>query len=237
MLPSQLKRKLGAERVMMKKMRGEPTGFVRMRSFRSTGARPNKAFKNSVIKSKETGFVDLAVATYACDTTGSITLVATVAQGLTTSGRAGKKILWKSLQGRGEFAAGSTPAANHCALLIVYDKRPTGSLPAITDVLNTATSRSFNNDANSGRFKILKRIDQMVTGESDFTSQGPSNTVVLADFFLDLKSLKCQFKAAASGAIADIEEGAIYAITVGNVANGTGSANLNMGYRTRFYDA
>ena len=114
--------------------------------------------------SKESGFVDLAAATYACNSTGLITLIATVAQGTSVNQRVGKKIQWKSMQIRGTVQANATTVSNNSAWLIVYDRRPTGSLPAITDVLSSATAISFTNDANSGRFQILKRWNDTILG-------------------------------------------------------------------------
>lgn len=235
MLPSQLKRKLGMGRVLMKKRKGESTGFTSFRAGRSFKGKL-KQFNKAVIKSKETGFVDLAVSTYACDTTGTITLLATIAQGATVNDRIGKKVMLKSLQARGEFVAGSAFGISHNALIIVYDIRPRGALPGITDILNTATSRSFNDDTNSGRFKILKRIDNITIGDNDVNPTS-TPTAILADFFLDLKDLPTVYMAAGTGAINDIEQGAIYAITVGNIAAGLTAGQLNIGYRTRFWDA
>lgn len=186
------------------------------------------------VASKETGYVDLALQTYNCDTTGTITLIATIAQGASVNQRVGKKILLKSLQCRGSVRNGTTATLNDVAVLIVYDRRPTGSLPAITDILDTATSRSFNNDANSGRFKILKRSDFVLSGIPATTNgDGPSCNF---DWFLKLHSLPETFKAAGTGAIGDIEEGALYLVTVGNVAAGTAAAEAFVGFRTRFVD-
>ncbi len=185
---------------------------------------------------KASGFVDLALASYAQDTTGSITLIATVAQGTTTSERVGKRIVWKSLQAHGSSSNGTTATRNDCSFLIVYDRRPRGALPAITDVLVTANSRSFNNDAFSGRFAILKRVDYVLMGQGGagtLTGNGFSKNV---DFFLDLRKLKCNFAAAGTGAIGDIEEGSLYLVTVGNVAAGTAAATLSLAFRTRFID-
>ena len=133
------------------------------------------------VMSKESGFVDLAAATYACNSTGSITLIATVAQGTSVNQRVGKKIQWKSMQIRGTVQANATTVSNNSAWLIVYDRRPTGSLPAITDVLSSATAISFTNDANSGRFQILKRWNDTILGNgarpvSRRTSQASSST-------------------------------------------------------------
>jgi len=186
------------------------------------------------VASRETGFVDLASAGYGLSTTGTITLIATVAQGASVSQRVGKKILWKSLQFRGFINAGDTGTIADYAIIIVYDKRPTGVMPAITDVLNTANSLSFNNDANSGRFRILKRIDGVMIGNNLTPDTGCE--MVDVSYYLKLRGLPCVYKAAATGAIGDIEEGALYQITVGNIAAGTANPALTGGFRTRFID-
>lgn len=181
----------------------------------------------------ETGFVDLASADYALNNTGSIVLIATIPQGASTNERVGKKIMLKSLQCRGNVHNDGTATVNEVAYLIVYDNRPTGTLPAITDVLNTANSRSFNNDVNSGRFKILKRVDTVLAGSA--ASGSTQGTQKNADFFLKINR-QCVFAAAGTGAIGDISLGALYLITVGDVAAGTADATATMGFRTRYID-
>lgn len=191
------------------------------------------------VANKETGFVDLAATSYALDTTGTITLIATIPQGTSVNTRVGKKILLKSLQIRGFCVAGSTAAYNDCAILVVYDKRPTGSLPLVTDVLVTATSTAFNNDANSGRFKIVRRYDFELIGSVTgtlATQQLTEASAKSADDFIDLKGKPQVFKAAGTGAIGDIEEGCLYLVTVGSNAAGTSAATASLGFRTRFVD-
>lgn len=185
---------------------------------------------------KETGYTDVAVASYTVDTTGSITLLNTVAQGAAVTQRVGKKIMLKSLQCRGLYFNNSAAAINDCAMLIVYDKRPTGSLPAVTDILVSANANSFNNDANSGRFKILKREDFVLLGNQNAAANYTDEMAISADFYIPLKGLQTVFKAAATGAIADIEEGALYLVLVGNSAAGTGAATASLTFRTRFLD-
>ena len=186
------------------------------------------------VASVESGFVDLAQNNYALDTTGAIVLLATVAQGASVNQRVGKKIVWKSLQCRGSIYANTAGVFSDVAVLIVYDKRPTGALPAITDILVSASSESFNNDANSGRFEILKRWDTSIIGNG--TAPATGMEMKSADFFLDLRRRPCTFKAAGTGAIGDIEEGALYLITVGSNAAGTGASTASLGFRTRFVD-
>lgn len=215
--------------------RSVPLGMLaRRKAFKRT-RKSYKGLNRRGVASAETGFVDLASGAFAIDTTGTIALIATVAQGASVNQRVGKKIIWKSLQMRGNSENSSTAGFNDCAMLIVYDKRPTGSLPAITDVLATANSGAFNNDANSGRFRILKREDWvMVSRPLNLT--GTESSAVSNDFYLNLKGLPCVYKAAGTGAIGDIEEGALYCITVGDKAAGTTAAQGNFAFRTRFVD-
>lgn len=199
----------------------------------ATRAAMSGRFQQTILN-KETGFVDLAVANYACDTTGTITLLATVPQGASVNQRVGKKAVWKSIQTKGQVSAGSTAVTPEGTAIIVYDKRPTGSLPAITDVLVTANSRSFNNDANAGRFKIVRRFDWNLIGNT--TSPATGMEAFQFDEYIKMNEMPVVFKAAGTGAINDIEEGALYLITVGSAAAGTQAATLTAGFRVRFYD-
>lgn len=213
-----------------KKVKRTYTGSAASAAWRASPA--YMGLNRRAVASKESGYVDLISASYNFDTTGSIALIATIQQGTSVQQRIGKKVVLKSLQMRGFAQAGSTATINDVAMLIVYDARPTGSLPAITDILNSANSRSFNNDANSGRFKILKRVDCVLVGGATLTEA----TYKDMDFYLDLKKRPCVFQAAGSGAIGDISEGALYVVTVGSNAAGTTAASMVAGFRTRFID-
>ena len=189
------------------------------------------------VASKETGFVDLATAAYNMNTTGSIVLIPTIAQGASVNQRVGKKIKLKSLACRGWIYNDTAASANDVAFLIVYDRRPTGSLPAITDILVAANSAAFNNDANSGRFQIMKRDDFVLLGVPAIGSTMTDCSAVSADFYLNLRNLPCTFKAAGTGAIGDIEEGALYLVTVGNNTGGSNNGAFgSLAFRTRFID-
>ena len=158
------KRKSGGAPLLSGKKRLVYRAPSKMAAMSSRYNRYAKGLNRRGVMSKESGFVDLAAATYACNSTGSITLIATVAQGTSVNQRVGKKIQWKSMQIRGTVQANPTTVSNNSAWLIVYDRRPTGFLPAITDVLSSATAISFTNDANSGRFQILKRWNDTILG-------------------------------------------------------------------------
>lgn len=232
-MSSKIGERFAARRAMYKNV---PTRGVtpRQRSVNAIIKRALRAPLSGRTPAKESGYVDLANAQYACDTTGSVTLIATIAQGASVNQRVGKKVMLKSLQCRGNVRSNTTTTISDAAFLIVYDKRPTGSLPAITDILVSANSASFNNDANSGRFRILKRVDVETVG--NITTPACGTEAFSCDFYLDLKGMKCIFKAAGTGAIADIEEGALYLVTCGDQAAGTAASTLTAAFRTRFID-
>jgi len=214
------------------------------RSFR--GVTPRQRSVNAIIKrairtpmrraiaNKETGYVDLAATSFAFNTTGTIVLVATVAQGAGVTQRVGKKINLKSVQTRGQVICGTATAVNDCALLLVYDKRPTGALPAITDILDTANPAAFNNDANSGRFRIVRRWDFIMAGNSSTPQTGLE--IYDTSNFIKMNGDQMVFKAAGTGAIADIEEGAMYLVSVGSQVAGATASTGTIGVRTRFID-
>lgn len=186
--------------------------------------------------SKEKGYVDLAAANYPLDTTGSVTLLNTIGQGTAVFQRIGKKVVLKGLQCRGSVSNLTTATDNDFAYMIVYDKRPTGTLPSITDILEIASSLSMNKDANAGRFRILKRVDDVLAGNNAAAASYTSAMIKRADWWLDLKSAPVVYKAAATGAIGDIEEGALYLVTIGNRTAGTAAAQATLGFRLRFLD-
>lgn len=184
---------------------------------------------------QEVNFVDLAVATYAMNTTGTITLIATIPQGAQQTARVGRKILLKSIQVRGQASSDSTTTVATGSWFIVYDKRPTGVLPAITDILVAARSDSMTNSVNVGRFQIIKRQNYAFAGNNTTAGQQDSKTIYFVDKFIKI-SKRMTFKAAGTGAIGDIEQGALYLVTVGNQVAGTADCNVSVGFRTRFYD-
>ena len=210
-------------------------GYDRSRGGLTANARQKSALR-LLAASKETGYIDMAAADYVLDTTGSVTLLNTVPQGAAVTQRVGKKIVMKGLQCRGNLQNGSTANSNDVAFMIVYDKRPTGALPTVSDILVSASSSAMNNDANTGRFIILKRHDDILIGNLTAAANWTEATVKSCDWWLDLKSKPVVYKAAGTGAIGDIEEGALYLVTVGQVAAGTAAAAARLAFRLRFLD-
>lgn len=206
-------------------------------SYRTTSKRANtRSYPNKALlaaRTAENKYVDLGQATYTMNTTGSITLLATIPSGVTVTSRVGKKVLLKSLQFRGTVFANAAGLINDVAFMIVYDRRPQAALPAITDILTGTTSSSMANDDNTSRFTILKRSNFCLSGNSGTAGQQTGTTIMDADFFLPILKI-CNFNALGTGAIDDIDEGALYLVTLGGVAAGTAAASMSGIFRTRF---
>ncbi len=192
---------------------------------------------SAVYRAQENKFFDLASANYGMNTTGTITHVDVVPQGNTVQSRIGRKYRVTGLQIRGNAQSEATTTVTTGAVYIIWDSRPCGSLAAITDFLETASSVSFSNRDNSSRFRILKKMRWSFAGESDTTTGSNPARIYDVDEYIDLKRYglvaECT-TADTTGAIGTRESGAILAVTVGITAAGTAAANITCTYRTTF---
>lgn len=235
------KRRYGANRPMTSRY-----GYKRSQRSLSYNRGPGRAgykpafFAMAKYGQRELGYVDVATTPYPLDNTGSVTLLNTIAQGASVNQRVGKKVQLKGIQARGVSFNNTGASFNDFAYMIVWDKRPTGALPAVTDILTAALPTAMNNDANAGRFSILKRVDGVMIGNSSFTGAVANaltdSSALDQDWYLDLKGRETVYKAAATGAIGDIEQGALYLVTVGSNAAGATAASLYQTFRLRFLD-
>lgn len=184
--------------------------------------------------SRHSLYKDAAAATYAMNTTGSIQTLVDLAQGTSQQQRIGKRAFWKNIQVRGLVQSDSTTAIAHGAWMLVYDKRPhpSGTMPSITDVLESASSLAFTKADNHDRFSILCRRQYVFLGT---TTPSTGKEAYDVNEFVKVNR-KVVFKSAATGALADIEEGAIYLVTIGNLAAGTNDANATLAFRFTFRD-
>ena len=119
-------------------------------------------------------FVDLASATYANNTTGSVTLVATIPQGSSVNTRDGKSCQLTSVRVRGRIVADTTATTQGVACALVWDRQPNKALAAITDVYDVITTNNFPNRENSGRFRIIKEWRDVLNGNSATPASGPT---------------------------------------------------------------
>jgi len=180
--------------------------------------------------------IDTAEATYALDTTGSITLVNGVDTGTDFTNRIGRKITIKSILLQGYTETQDTDvAATLCRVMIIQDSQPNGATPTIANIFNAATSSAPLNLTNRDRFRVI--IDKwFVCGYYNKTA-----TFSLGDQTTRLvkKYKKCNIPVTFSGTaatIASIQSNSLLLVTLGNQAAGAGYA-FKGSVRCRFVDA
>lgn len=195
------------------------------------------------------------------NTTADIRCVNVLGVGTGDYQRSGTRIEMKSARLTGQLvtAAGSgAPCSiDYCRVMLVYDRSPTGVLPALTDILQDQdTSGTASTDALSGmnltnrdRFAMLidRRFEtpqctvtsSVISGVIYPTAPCPDNQVFTFDEFRILKSLEARYLNTASSppSIADLTTGALYLISVSLVtAAGAEPFALNWNLRLRYTD-
>jgi len=180
---------------------------------------------------QEVNYVELA-GNSQMNTTGAISLLATIPQGAGVSQRIGKRAYYKSIMARLIITAGTTNVTNICTYMIVYDKRPTGALPAITDILQTVTPLSNMNDNNTGRFEIIRRESFQQNGNSTTAQTGQER--IFYEDYINLAKRPVVFESAGTGTIGDIDSGALYLILLSTNNIGTTASTCDFTFRTRY---
>lgn len=104
---------------------------------------------------------------------GYIQSINTIPQGVTATTRVGRVCTIKSIGFHycailPDEVAVSTVISDTLRVMVILDKQANGATAAVTDVLNTAHWQSFNNLANSKRFRVLydKYVELVPTGIS-----------------------------------------------------------------------
>jgi len=192
-------------------------------------------------KSGTSGFVDLNISQDFAANANQVHFLATVAQGTTTQERIGRKLIWKSIQMRGDISPSLTSTAHwdKCIVMIVYDNMPTGALPTAAEILETSDPNALNNENGFDRFKILKRMEWIVVGNQSATVHMTDRSVHNIKKFIKLnKPARYGVDAAGvAGTVAGTKEGCLYAVVLGrhNAAT-TLNAYLDCSFRVRFQD-
>jgi len=180
--------------------------------------------------------VDVALANYALDTTGTVALLNGVATGTDFTNRIGRKVCWKSIVITGVCeSTNATAAVNLGRVMIIYDSQPNGALPVGTDVLLTASALSPMNLNNRDRFRVI--MDKYLTFGIEERGAGTS----VADKTVNMvhKYKKITYETIFDGTaatIADIQSGSIFILTVGTTAAALGHI-MSAQIRLRFTDA
>lgn len=194
---------------------------------------PQRGVTNRAIL-KSTGYVDRAVSNYTFDTTGSLSLIPTIAQGTSKITRVGQKVKLDSVQIRGIASSNSATILATGAMMIVHDRRPKGALPLVTAILTSVSPAAHLNDDNSHRFQIVRRWDYEFIGNN--TADGSGKNYYTVNHFIPMNIPVRYNGTGTTGLISTIDEGALYLLQVGNQVTGTTAAATALSFRTRFTD-
>lgn len=177
------------------------------------------------------------------DSTGVVTQLNVVAQGPGNNQRVGKVISLKSYQIKGYIWNDTTARVADFCMCLVYDKRPTGAMPILSDIFQQSggipiiTGNALIKMDASNRFLILRRWNLSCIGSiNTFPTQTYNDaSAVIVDDYVDLKGLPTVYKSLATGAIGDVEEGALYLVTWSGLAPLSGGVS-DFEMRLRYVD-
>lgn len=185
-------------------------------------------------------------------TASNIVLLNGVQTGAAFYNRVGSRIEMKSIHIRGQVTNAITAVQGGVRMLLIYDRQPAGSLPVISDILQSrdqtgaaaTTGCSEINLDNRDRFAIIrdtKLFTPSVTNTANVLTNGPqypgSDTLFDIDHFVKLKNLVTHFKSSSNPTvIGDIATGALYAAFLTSSGGNDSCWLFNGGYRLRFGD-
>lgn len=185
----------------------------------------------------ELKYVDVPEATYAANTTGSVTCLNLIAVGDDNTTRDGRQVTIKSVQLHGSIVpADDTTVSNKARVLLVWDNaNNSGAIATIAQILSAATGNAFPLIDNANRFTIL--VDRTFTsGKVDTTA---TQAVALCPTVHDVeiyKWINCVTQySGTTAAIGSIQNGALLLVTIGNGGAATGAV-LVAATRVRFTD-
>jgi hypothetical protein len=180
-------------------------------------------------------FVDTASASYACDTTGSVTLLNGVATGTDFTNRIGRRIRNLRILCRGLVTPESSTAtsSNLVRVMLILDHQPNGAIAGVTDILASATSLSDINVSNCRRFGVLRDTMMEIGSFSNTATQAVSAAPAVQRlcFEQDLNGVVSEYLTTGN-TITGLSTNAILLLTIGAVASGSGH---NLGAYFRIY--
>lgn len=188
--------------------------------------------KGPIVPQVEVKYSDLAKASYAADLTGTITPLNLIAEGLDDTQRVGRQSTMLAVALNGFCVSTlTTGQIQEHRVLLVWDNATDGVLPAITDVLSASDTLSFPNVQNINRFTIL--WDQrfiLGPNAASFIWQP------LQKFEVVIPLNSATHFSGTTAAIGSMQNGTIYAITLGSNAAGTAAGTVTYSSRVSFLD-
>jgi hypothetical protein len=173
---------------------------------------------------------DTVVAAQACNTTGTIVLLSTVAQGVGIDAHIGLKLQFLRAELHvHQTVTAATGVDQSQRWLLVWDRQPNGALCAIDDVLTTVSTLSGYDVNGQTRFKVLKDVYFTLNAAAEPGSERVWHLTV---------PIKKQVTFITAGAtISAIGSGALLFISIGSQAAGVTAGSFDVTCRTYFHDS
>jgi len=186
---------------------------------------------------RELKYVDVAQATYACDTTGSVTCLNLLAVGDDNTTRDGRQVTIKSVQLHGIVQPqDTTVGSNKCRVMLVWDNaNNSGAIATIAQILAAAVGNAFPLVDNSNRFTILVDRTFALGPFADTATQAYAGCPTVENVEIYKKINQITQYSGTTAAIGSIQNGALLLVTIGT-ATATAGHNLLAATRVRFTD-
>jgi len=182
---------------------------------------------------KEFKIFDTASATYAVDTTGTVTLLNGLAEGDDYTNRNGRMARMHSIAIKGFINATATTGTPQLGrVLLVWDNAPNGALAAVTDILLASSSLSPVNTNNEERFTVL--YDFLIEMDYNAVSAAIVSSRSIRSFAAHIPLSAITKYNGTAGAITTIQDGALLQVTIGSNAAGATAGTATTYCRTRF---
>lgn len=151
----------------------------------------------------------------------SMKLLNTIPTGNSAITRNGKSVTLKAVAIHGVVSAASATLVQKCVLLLIYIRNPNqaATLPAWTEIMATQEASALTNRDNASKYKILRRWEIEISGNSTTPATGREQQVF--NEYIPLHDMPSVWTAGDStGVIADFVKGALILASLGNSANG-----------------
>lgn len=169
---------------------------------------------------------------------GSLNLIA---QGATESNRIGRKCVLRSIAMRGAIvltgvADGAALRGGDIVRVLVYlDRQCNGAVATVTDILETASFRSFNNLANKSRFRTLMDLTTQINIKAASGTAASNDLPEVTKHIQWFKKVNLPLEfSGATGAITEIRSNNIGVLSISRAGDTT---DLLLRFRMRFSDA
>lgn len=166
---------------------------------------------------------DIATTSASINTTGSVIHLTNIAQGDTDNARTGNSILARKMLLRMQFYQNAAAVNTTFKVILLMDKQQVSDTgPAVTDILDAASTLSPLNSNTVGRFNIL--------GSWLFHTSTDRDTVVEKTFFKDLRTHIRWNGTTAS----DIQKNGVYLMLISDQATNVPTVFYN--WRLSYHD-